>query len=65
MTTCVFCGRPITRRLALIRDVLFFSGILRYDTRVATCIPYCCSVDCARKQAAGRRLRPRPYERVR
>lgn len=62
--TCLFCGRPITRRLALLRDVLFFSGILRYDSRVATSIPYCCSVDCAKKQAAGRRLRPRPYERV-
>lgn len=65
MTTCIYCGRPISRRLALIRDVLFFSGILRYDTKVANCIPYCCSVDCARKQAAGRRLRVKAWEVMR
>lgn len=65
MTTCIYCGKPITGRLALIRNVLFFSGVLRYDARVAKHIPYCCSVDCARKHAAGRRMRLRPYERVR
>lgn len=57
MNTCLYCGRLITRRLALLRNVLFFGGIAHYDSKVAPFIPYCCSVDCARKKAAGRRMR--------
>lgn len=63
--TCIYCGRPITRRLALVRNVLFFSGVLRYDAKVGKCIPYCCSVDCARKYAKGRRMKVRPCEGAR
>lgn len=65
MNTCIYCGRMITRRLALIRDVLFYSGLLRYDAKVARFIPHCCSVDCARKAAAGRLMRVRPCEAAR
>ncbi len=65
MTTCIYCGRPITRRMTLVRNVMFFSGLTRYDTKVARFIPYCCSVDCARKKVAGRRLKQRPCDVVR
>jgi len=61
--TCIYCDRPITRRMSLLRNVLFFGGIARYDNKVAPFIPYCCSVDCARKKAAGRRLRPSEVRR--